>query len=73
MNNVTINVKGTERGLHKFKSIISTKNRWHSGVLSDNFHDEVGYCSDNLKAIAEKVVPNHMSIVINKHDILAMT
>ena len=27
----------------------------------------------NLRAIAEKVDPTHMSIVINEHDIVAMT
>ena len=49
------------------------KNLWHSRVLSDDFRDEVGDCSDNLKAITQKVDPTHTSIVINKHNIVAMT
>ena len=73
VNNTTISTKGTKRGLHKLKSIISTKNLWRSGVLSDDFGDEVGDCSDNLRVTAEKVDPTHTSIVINEHDIVAMT
>ena len=49
------------------------QNLGHSGVLSDDFRDEVGGCSDNLRAIAEKVDPTHTSIAINKHDIVVMT
>ena len=49
------------------------KNLWRSGVLSDDFRDEVGDCSDYLKTIIEKVDPTHTSIVINEHDIVAMT
>ena len=62
-----------EFGLEKLKSVIPTKNIWHSGVLSDDFRDEVGDCSENLRAITEKIDPTHTSIVINKHDIVAMT
>ena len=60
-----ISAKGTWRGLDKLKSVISTKNLWRSGVLSDNFYDEVGDCSDNLRAISKKVDPTYTSIVDN--------
>ena len=49
------------------------ENFWRIGVLSNDLCDEVGDCSDNLRAIAKKVDPSHTSIVINKHDIVAMT
>ena len=49
------------------------KNLWCSGVLSNDFCDEVGDCSDNLRAFAEKIDPTHTSIVINKYDVVAMT
>ena len=49
------------------------KNLWRSGVVSEDFLDEVGDCSENLRAIVEKVDPTHTSIVINEHDIVAMT
>ena len=52
--------------MDKLKSIINTKNLWHSGVFSDNFRDEVVDCSDNLRAIAEKVDPTHTSIMKRK-------
>ena len=73
VNNATISTKGTYIGLDKLKSIISMKNHWCSEVLSDNLRDEVGDCSDNLRAIKEKVDQTHTSVVINKHAIVAMT
>ena len=41
VNNVTIITKGSKRGLDKLKSIINTKNLRHSGILSDNFYNEL--------------------------------
>ena len=38
-----------------------------------NLCDEVSDCSENLRAIVEKVDPTHTTVVINKHDIVAMT
>ena len=73
VNNATISTKGKYRGLHKLTSIISMKNLWCSGVLSDNIRDEVGDCSDNLMAIAEKLDQTHTSVVIKKHGIVGMT
>ena len=73
VNNVTINAKGTMRGLDKLTGIINMENLWHSGVLSGNLYDEVGDCSDNLRVIAQKVDPTHTSVVINNNDIVAMT
>ena len=73
VDNVMIIVEGTKRGLDKFDSIIGTKNLWCIGILSDNFQDKKGECSDNLRVIANKIEPTRTSIVINKHDIVAMT
>ena len=64
VDNVTIRTKGTKRGLDKLKSIIDMKNLRCSGILSDNLRDEVGDRSDNLKVVAEKVDPTHMSVII---------
>ena len=49
------------------------KNLRHSGILRENLHDEVDDCSDNLKAVTEKVDPTHTSVIINKHNILTLT
>ena len=73
VDNATISSKGTKRGLDKLESIISTKNLRRSGILSDNLHDEMGDCSDNLKVVAEKVDPTHKSVIINKHNVVTMT
>ena len=73
VDNVTISTKGTERGLDKLLSVIGMNNLRCSGILSDNFRDEVGDRSDNLRVVVEKVDPTHMSVIINKHDILAVT
>lgn len=42
MNNVTINVESTERGLNKLKGVVNMKNFRCSGILSDDFGDKVG-------------------------------
>ena len=73
INNVTITTKGTKRGLDKLESVISTKNLRHSGILSYNLCDEVGDCSDNPKAVVEEVDQTHKSVIINKHNRVAMT
>ena len=72
VNNVTINTKGTKRGLEKLKSVFNTNNLRRSGILSDNLCDEVGDYSDNLKVIVEKVDRTHTSDFINKYDIVSM-
>ena len=64
VNNSTIIKKITKRGLDKFKSVINNKNFWRSEILSNNFHDEVGDCKDNLTAIVEKANPTHMSVAV---------
>ena len=68
-----LRTKGTKRVLEKLKSIIGTKNLRHSRILNDNLCDEVGDCSDNLRAIVEKVDPTHTSLIINKHNIVTIT
>ena len=68
-----INTKGTKRGLEKLESIICTKNLRCSGILSDNLRDEMCDCSDKLREVAKKVDPTHMSVIINKHNIVTMT
>ena len=73
VDNSTINIKGTERSLDKLESVISTKNLRHNRILSDNLHDEVGDRSESLRAVAWKVDPTHMSIIIKKHNIVMMT
>ena len=73
VNNFTINTKGTERGLDKLESVIGMKNPRHSRILNHNPRDKVGERSENLKVVAKKVDPTHTSIVINKHDIVAVT
>ena len=73
VDNLTINIKNMERGLDKLESIISIKNLRYIKILSNNLHNEVGDCNDNLKAIAYKVDPIHTGIVINKHNIIVMT
>ena len=52
VDNVTISTKGTERGLDKLLSVIGMNNLRCSGILSDNFRDEVGDRSDNLRVVA---------------------
>ena len=54
-------------------SVISTKNLKFSGILSNNLCDELDDCSDNLRAVIEKIYPTHMSVIINKHNIIKMT
>ena len=61
-----VSTKGTKRGLDNLNSIINAKNLRHSGILSDNLRDKVGDHSENLKAVAEKVDPTHMNIIIKK-------
>ena len=73
MDNTTISTKGMKRGLDKLESIIDSKNLRHSGILSGNLRDEVGDCSDNLRAVVEKIDPTNTSIIINKHNIITMT
>ena len=73
MDNVTISTKGTKRGLDKLESIISTKNLRHSRILGYNLCDEVCDCSDNPKAVVEKVDRTLKSVIINKHNRVAMT
>ena len=73
VDNATINVEGTKRGLDKLESVSGTENLRHSGILSNNLCDEVGDRSDNLKVIAEEVDSTHTSVVINKYYIVAMT
>ena len=58
MDNATISTKGMKRGLDKLESVIDSKNLRCSRILSDNIYDEVGDCSDNLKAVAENVDDN---------------
>ena len=55
VDNVTVRAKVMKKGLDKLESVISKKNLNHSRILSENLRDEVGDCSDNLKAVAEKV------------------
>ena len=62
-----------KRGLEKLEGVISKKKLRCSGILSDNFRDEVGDYSDNLKAVAKKVDLTHTSVIINKHNIVTMT
>ena len=52
VDSATIRAKGTKRGLDKVESVIGMKNLRRSGILSDNLHDEVGDCSDNLIEVA---------------------
>ena len=73
VDNVMISTQGIERGLNKLESSIGTKNPRRSKTLSDNLHDEVGDHSDNLRVVEEEVDPTQMSVVINKHYIVAMT
>ena len=73
VDNATISTKSTERGLYKLHSIIDTKNLRHREILSYNLRDKVRDCRDNLNAIIEKADPTYTSVVIKKHDIVAMT
>ena len=73
LDNVMIITKGKKRGLDKLKSIIGTKNHWRSRILSDDFHDEVGDRSDNVRVIVDKVDPTCIGVIINKHDIVEIT
>ena len=73
VDNVMIITKGTKRVLDKLETIISTKNLRRSGILSDNFRDELCDYSDNLRVVAEKVDPTHTSVIINKHNIVMMS
>ena len=72
VDNATIHEESMDRGLEKLESIICMKNLLPIGILSNNLHDKVGDHSDNLKAIVEKADPTYTSIVINKHDVVAM-
>ena len=58
MDTITINIKGTERGLDKLESDIGTENLWHSRILSNNLCDEVGDYSDHFRVIVEEDKPN---------------
>ena len=73
VDSAIINLKGTKRGLGKLESIINMKNFRRSEILSDNLRDEVGDHSDNLIENTEKVYQTHTNLVINKHNIVAMT
>lgn len=68
VNYVTIGTKVIERGLHKLEGIDSAKNFGCSGVLGD----EVGNHGSDLGAIAKGIDLTHMSVIINKCDIIIM-
>ena len=72
VDNTKINTKGTKRGLDKLERIIDMKYLKYSRILSENLRDGVGDHKDNLKAVAQKVDPTHKSVIINKHNIVAM-
>ena len=68
VDNVMIHAKCMDRGLDRLESVIGMTNLWPIEILSDNFRDEVGDHSDNLKAIVEKVDPTHTVVVIVSTD-----
>ena len=73
MDNATVSTKGKERGLEKLESVIRRKNLRHNTILSDNLFNQVGDSNHNLRVIADKVDPTHMSVIFNNHDIIEIT
>ena len=67
MDNATISAKGTKRVLDKLENVINTNNLRRSEIFSDNLRDQVGDCSDNIRAVSKKVDPTHTSVIINNH------
>lgn len=73
VNEATINVEGVERGLNKLEGIVNIKNFKCNGILGDDFGDKVGNHINNFKIITKEVDPIHMSIIIDKHNVVTIT